>query len=146
MAKFHHIICYLSSKIAMIPTIFSGKHVKCLEVSLETMIWSNSFVKNSCLVADLFLNKLTKTGNLWETLTWVSTSHIHVTNTTGWSHVCDKVSTLAWDRLSVCFGLVGWEGGSLGHYNFIPPTPLTQNTHIVCPRLSQHSGYSTLQY
>ena len=43
--RFHGLIsshfCYSRSKIAMIPTIFTGKHVKFLEISLETMTWGN---------------------------------------------------------------------------------------------------------
>ena len=33
--------CFSRSKIAIIPSISTGKHVKFLEISLETMIWGN---------------------------------------------------------------------------------------------------------
>ena len=40
--KFHGLvllhICYARSELGNIPTIFTGKHVKFLEISLETMI------------------------------------------------------------------------------------------------------------
>ena len=43
--RFHGLIsshfCYSCSKIAMFPTIFTGKHVKFFEISLETMTWGN---------------------------------------------------------------------------------------------------------
>ena len=41
--EFHGLIlphfCYSQSKIAIIPTIFIGKHVKLSEIGLETMVW-----------------------------------------------------------------------------------------------------------
>ena len=43
--EFHGLIlpqfCFLNSNIVIIPTIFTGKRVKFLEISLETMIWEN---------------------------------------------------------------------------------------------------------
>ena len=45
-AEFHEfhrqIFPHFLSKIAIIPTIFTGKHVKYLEISLETMTWGKN--------------------------------------------------------------------------------------------------------
>ena len=38
-------ICNSSPKTVIIPTIFVGKHVKWLEISLETMIRENQYVQ-----------------------------------------------------------------------------------------------------
>ena len=59
---------YSSLEIVIIPTIFTEKHVKFLEISLETMIWENWHVN----IADFGLKKLKMTQNLLETLTPVS--------------------------------------------------------------------------
>ena len=46
--EFHRVIlphnCYLRSRIAITPTIFAGKHVRFLEISLKTIICGNYYV------------------------------------------------------------------------------------------------------
>ena len=46
--EFHGLVlpqfCYSRSKIAIIPTTSTEKHVKFLWISLETMIWGNKYV------------------------------------------------------------------------------------------------------
>ena len=61
-------LCYSRSKIAIIPTIFTGKHVQFLEISLETIIWGNKYMN----MADFGPEKWKKTPILLETLTAVS--------------------------------------------------------------------------
>ena len=60
--------CYSSSKIARILTIFTEKHVKFLEISLETNDMGNWHLN----IADFGLKKWKMTRNLLETLTPVS--------------------------------------------------------------------------
>ena len=60
--------CYSRSKIAIILTIFTEKHVKFLEISLETIIRGNWYVT----VADFDLKKRKKAQSLSETLTPIS--------------------------------------------------------------------------
>ena len=56
----------------MIPTTFTGKHVNCFEISLQTAIRGKQNVKNSYFVAD-FVLKSKKGPILLETLSLVST-------------------------------------------------------------------------
>ena len=62
--KFHEHFCYSHSRIAIISTIFSGKHVTFFEMGLEKLLWGNEY-KN---IADFGLQKWKMTQNLLETL------------------------------------------------------------------------------
>mgnify|MGYP001797847524 CR=1 FL=1 len=55
---------YSRSKIAIIPTMLTGKHVKFLEISLEAVIGGNKYG----YVADFGLKKWKMTQDLLETL------------------------------------------------------------------------------